>query len=59
MTRADMETKMFVLPVTGNRTSHSGSSSYDNDDDIYLYKSQMKISKNLYHTFLYRPARKA
>ncbi len=31
----------------------------DPDDDVYLYKLQTRVLKNLYHMFPYRPARKA
>jgi hypothetical protein len=33
----------------------------DNDDDnnVYLYKLQTRVLKNLHHMFPYRPARKA
>jgi hypothetical protein len=31
----------------------------DDDDDVYLYRLQTRVLKNLYHVFRYRPARKA
>jgi len=30
----------------------------DDDDDVYLYKLQTRVSKNLYEMFPYRPAKK-
>jgi hypothetical protein len=31
----------------------------DNDNDVYSYKLQKRVLKNLYHMFKYRPAKKA
>jgi hypothetical protein len=56
-----MAVKQLATTIGGDSTKVLGQKvrDDDDDDDVYLYKLQRRVLKNLYHMFPNRPAKKA